>query len=214
MLLAVSLLVCNFANVGTEINMLEKAGADWLHLDVMDGHFVPNLSFGPAFVKAIRPCTKLPFDVHLMIDVPIKYINAFAEAGVDIITFHVEACQNTRETLLGIKKQGVKVGLALKPSTPIESVFEYLSEIDMILIMTVEPGFGGQKFLSSTLKKIRELKNYLQLHNFNLLIEVDGGINCETAREAIAAGADVCVAGTSILSSQDPQKAIKTLKEI
>ncbi len=207
---APSLLAADFANLETEVKAVEKAGADFIHLDVMDGHFVPNITIGPEVVKALRPHTRLPFDVHLMISPADPYIEAFAKAGADIITIHPEAGPHIQRTLQLIRSFDKKAGLALNPGTS-EAVLEYLlDDLDLILVMTVNPGFGGQHFIAPQVEKIRRIKNLIG--NRPILLEVDGGITPETAPAAMAAGANVLVAGTAVFHTKEYKKNIKILK--
>lgn len=212
MKVAPSLLSCDFANMGEEIKKVDRAGADWIHLDVMDGHFVPNLTIGPAIVSAVRPYTKLPFDVHLMIDYPLDYIDAFADAGADIITFHIESMSDILMTIDKIKSRNIKPGLVIKPNTPAEDVFPYLDKVYMILVMTVEPGFGGQSFMADMMPKVTAIKKECARRNLNVLIEVDGGISEKTAPTASKAGVDVCVSGTGVFKAQDIAAAVAAIK--
>ncbi len=211
MKVAPSLLSCDFAKMGEEVVRVDKAGADLIHLDVMDGHFVPNITIGPAIVSAVRPYTKLPFDVHLMIDHPIDYIDAFADAGADIITFHVEAKSDIDAAIKKISDRGVKPGLVIKPNTPASAVFPYLDKLYMVLVMTVEPGFGGQSFMADMMPKITELKAECQKRGLDVLIEVDGGISEKTVSVAAAAEADICVSGTGVFKAKDAAAAIELL---
>jgi ribulose-phosphate 3-epimerase len=209
---APSILSADFRCLAEEIRKVEAAGADLIHVDVMDGHFVPNITIGPLVVKACRQATKLPLDVHLMIESPDRYIPDFARAGADIITVHVEASKNLDEDIELIKQNGVRPGVVVNPATPVESVFHVLDKVGMVLLMTVNPGFEGQKFMPEVLGKIRELKKNMERRALNVDIEVDGGINLETAKEVVKAGANVLVAGSAIFYASDYQKAICGLK--
>lgn len=195
--IAPSILSADFARLGEEVRAMTQAGADYLHIDVMDGHFVPNITIGPAVVKALRPHSALPFDVHLMISPVDPYVKDFAEAGADIITVHPEAGAHLHRTLQLIKSLGKKAGVSLNPATPIEMLDHVLGEVDLVLVMSVNPGFGGQSFIRSQLEKLRALRRRIEGSGRAIDLEVDGGINDETAREAVAAGADVLVAGTA-----------------
>ncbi len=195
--IAPSILSADFARLGEEVVAVAEAGADWIHIDVMDGHFVPNLTIGPAVVRALRPASRLPFDVHLMIAPVDPLVPAFIEAGADIVTFHPEAGPHAHRTIQLIRSLGAKAGLALNPGTPISAVEELLGDIDLVLVMTVNPGFGGQKFIASQLRKIARLRTLLDSLPNHVDLQVDGGINTDTAAEAVAAGADVLVAGTA-----------------
>jgi ribulose-phosphate 3-epimerase len=205
---APSILAADFTQLGEELGQIEAAGADWVHVDIMDGHFVPNLSMGPSIVEACRRATNLPLDVHLMIEEPEKYLGAFFDAGASGLTVHVETCPHLHQTLHSIKKLGVKSGVALNPSTPITHLAEVIDMVDLILIMTVNPGFGGQKLIEKTLEKVRQLRELLdQSSNERCLIEVDGGINAVTIVDAAQAGANAFVAGNSVFGHAQGAKA-------
>lgn len=206
-LIAPSILAADFSTLEAEIYKAEKGGADMIHVDVMDGHFVPNITIGPLVVRSIRKVTKLPLDVHLMIEEPSKYIDAFRKAGSDIITIHVESKGNTGSLISCIKSFGIKAGISIRPKSSIDDIRNYLDEVDMVLIMTVEPGFGGQKFMGEVVPKIRELRSI-----YDGDIEVDGGMNANTAREVIEAGANIIVAGTAVFGNKDIKQAIKNLR--
>jgi ribulose-phosphate 3-epimerase len=212
MKIAPSILSADFAELGNEIKDVEKGGADYIHVDVMDGHFVPNITLGPMIVKAIRPLTTLPLDVHLMIENPGQYIEAFADAGADYLTVHVEADPHLHRTIQMIKSKGVKAGVVLNPATPAEMIKPILQDVDMVLLMTVNPGFGGQSFIPSVVPKIKQIREWANEVNPALEIEVDGGINPETAVICAEAGADVFVAGSAIYNRSDRGAAIEELK--
>ena len=195
-----SILSADFSILGDEIKNLEKAGADLIHVDVMDGHFVPNITMGPPIIKAIRKCTKLPFDVHLMISPVEEYIKAFADAGSDIITLHPEATDNLKRAVQTVKSFGKKAGVSLNPKTPISALMDVINDIDLILIMSVNPGFAGQSFISEVLPKVSELRKMINDKKLKIDIEIDGGINFETAPLAVKAGANILVSGTTIFS--------------
>ena len=211
-----SILSADFSQLGNEITRLEKSGADMIHVDVMDGHFVPNLTIGPPVIKNLRNYTKLPFDVHLMISPVHKYIKDYAEAGADIITIHPEATDDLDESINLIKKHNKKVGLSLNPNTEIKVIEKSLSNIDLVLVMSVHPGFGGQKFMPEVLSKIETLKSFRNNHNLKYDIEVDGGINFSNSKEVIKAGANILVSGTTIFKENngDLKKNIEFLKMV
>ena len=212
MKIAPSLLSCDFSQIGNEIRRMEQAKADLIHLDVMDGHFVPNITFGAPVIGAVRSFTDIPFDVHLMIEEPLRYIDDFARAGADYISFHVEAKSDIPETIKKIKSAGVKPGLVIKPGTPAQSVFPYLKDLDIILVMTVEPGFGGQSFMADMMPKVKEIRREADLLGLPVLIEADGGINESTIRTAALAGVDVAVSGTGVFKAADAKLAVAHLK--
>ncbi|MFJ7730488.1 ribulose-phosphate 3-epimerase [Lysinibacillus sp. NPDC097231] len=209
--IAPSILAANFAKLGEEVKEVEKAGAQLIHIDVMDGHFVPNISFGAIALDAIRPLTDLPLDVHLMIENPDQYIEQFAKAGADYITVHVETCRHLHRTIQLIRSYGVKPGVVLNPHTPIESIQHILEDIDMVLLMTVNPGFGGQKFIHSVVPKIEALAAIIKERNLDIAIEIDGGINSETIIPCAKAGATIFVAGSAIYSKEDRTAALQEI---
>lgn len=214
MQIAPSLLSCDFAVMGSEIERMDRAGADYMHLDVMDGDFVPNLTFGAPVIKAVRGYTKVPFDVHLMISNPLRYIDDFADAGADIITFHIESKSPVEQTIEKIKSRNIKAGLVIKPNTMAEAVFPYLEMLDWVLVMTVEPGFGGQKFMAQHLDKVRKIKAQAKKINKEITLEIDGGVGEGNIKEAFDAGVGVCVAGTSVFKAPDSAQAIANLKAL
>ncbi|KAF2426990.1 ribulose-phosphate 3-epimerase [Bacillus subtilis] len=210
---APSILSADFAALGNEIKDVEKGGADCIHIDVMDGHFVPNITIGPLIVEAVRPVTDLPLDVHLMIEEPDRYIPTFAKAGADILSVHAEACPHLHRTIQLIKEQGVKAGVVLNPHTPVQVIEHVFDDLDLVLLMTVNPGFGGQKFIHSVLPKIKEVKRMAdEKGKKDLLIEVDGGVNKETAPLVIEAGANLLVAGSAVYGQSDRKKAISEIR--
>lgn len=198
MILSPSILAADFAKLGNQIEEADLAGADYIHVDVMDGIFVPSISFGMPVIESIRKVTKKPFDVHLMIEDPIRYVDEFARIGADIITVHLEACKDVKATLAAIRKAGCKVGLSIKPATPTETLFDYLEEVDMVLVMTVEPGFGGQKIVSSTLAKVTAVRDEIERRGLSVDVEIDGGVTKENVSEILKAGANVIVAGSAV----------------
>ena len=210
--IAPSILAADFSKLAEEVKCVDSLGADYIHIDVMDGHFVPNITVGPGIVKCLRPHTELPFDVHLMIENPDQYIKDFKEAGADIITVHVEACRHLHRTLQLIKQYEMQCGVVLNPHTPLEMIKHVLQEVDWILIMSVNPGFGGQTFIPDSLNKIATLNQWRQEQNLSYVIEVDGGVNEETARLCEEAGADVVVAGSAVFNAVDRQLAIQKIK--
>jgi len=212
--IAPSILSADFSRLGEEISAVEAGGADWIHIDVMDGHFVPNITIGPGVVKSLRKITGLPFDVHLMIEDPERYIEEFAAAGSDIITVHAEATHHLHRILAMIREKGVKAGVSLNPSTPLAHIEPIINDLDLLLIMTVDPGFGGQQFIRSMLPKIREAREMIVALSPTTTLEVDGGVNLENIKSIAEAGADVVVAGNSIFGSQDYHFTITKMKTI
>lgn len=212
MLVSPSILASDFSRLAEEVKSIENAGADLVHIDVMDGMFVPNITLGAPVVKCLKGKTSLPFDVHLMIEEPVRYIDDFVSAGADIITFHIEAAKDVSATIEKIKKAGCKPAISIKPNTPAEAVFPYLDELYMVLVMTVEPGFGGQSFMPETMPKVRAIREEAEKRNLDLRIQVDGGIDDKTVSVAIENGADVLVAGSYVFKAADRAEAINKLK--
>ena len=213
-LIAPSLLSANFLKLEEESRMLNESEADWFHLDVMDGRFVPNISFGLPVISAIRKATTKVCDVHLMIEEPEKYAEEFKRAGADILSVHVEACRHLHRNIQQIKSLGMKAGVAINPHTPVESLFDILDQIDLVCLMSVNPGFGGQKFIPKTLDKIRTLRRAIDQSGAQVLIEIDGGVTLDNAASIVEAGADVLVAGNTVFASADPLATIRQLKKI
>lgn len=209
-----SILSADFSNLGKDVEMLHKSNCDWIHVDVMDGVFVPNISFGLPVIKSIRKYTDKPFDVHLMIQNPDDFLEDFKNAGADMLTVHIEACTHLHRTIAEIKKLGMKAGVALNPHTPISSLEEIISDLDLVLIMSVNPGFGGQKFIPSAIDKVGKLKDLISQKNSNTLIEVDGGVNLETGKQLVESGADALVAGSFVFGSENPSITISNLKSL
>jgi len=212
--IAPSILSADFSRLGEEIKAVEAAGADWIHVDVMDGHFVPNITMGPMVVKAVRKVTKLPIDVHLMIENPDRFIPDFAKAGASLISVQVETCPHLHRTIHLIREYGCRPGAVLNPATPASALEWILEDLDFVLIMSVNPGFGGQKFIQSALQKTRDLRRWIQSKNLSTLIEIDGGVNETTIQEISEAGVDAFVAGSAVFGSPDYRKTISTLKQI
>ena len=207
-IVAPSILSADFGNLEREIKMLDRSAAEWVHIDVMDGVFVPNISFGFPVMKAVRKATSKVLDVHLMIVDPEKYVKRFAEAGADYVIFHHEACADPRAAIAEIKAAGAKAGVSIKPATPVEEILDYLSELDLVLVMSVEPGFGGQSFMPASLDKVRALRQEIDERGYNCILEIDGGISAKNAREVFDAGVDVVVAGSSVFNAESPEQAI------
>ncbi len=210
--IAPSILSADFTRLGVELSAVQEAGADWIHVDVMDGHFVPNITMGPLVVAAVRRCSPLPLDVHLMIEHPDRYVPDFAKAGADYISVQVEACVHLHRSIQLIKDQGAKAGAVLNPATPLSAVEWVLPDLDLVVIMSVNPGFGGQRFIESSLEKIRRLRGMIDSQGLAALIQVDGGVNADTVDAVAAAGADVFVAGSAVFNSPDYAASIARLK--
>jgi ribulose-phosphate 3-epimerase len=211
--IAPSILSADFSRLADEVKAVEKAGADVIHVDVMDGHFVPNITIGPLVVQGLKKLTSLPLDVHLMIENPERYIEAFAQAGGDWITIHAEVCSRLKGVIKKIRQLNVRPGIVLKPATPLKTLFPVLDDIDLVLIMSVNPGFGGQSFIPSTLKKIERLRKIVDQSRYPLEIEVDGGVKVENIRQVSIAGADIFVVGTGIFKTNDYEETIKELRQ-
>ncbi|MBQ2026353.1 MAG: ribulose-phosphate 3-epimerase [Alistipes sp.] len=207
-IVAPSILSADFGHLERDIKMIDRSEAEWVHIDVMDGVFVPNISFGFPLMKPIRKATAKVLDVHLMIVEPERYVKRFVEAGADYVTFHLEACVDPRAAIAEIKATGAKAGVSIKPATPVEAVFDYLDELDMVLVMSVEPGFGGQSFMPDSLDKVRALRREIDEKGYNCLIEIDGGISASNAREVFDAGVNVIVAGSSVFNAENQEQAI------
>jgi ribulose-phosphate 3-epimerase len=213
-IIAPSLLAANFLNLDAECKMLNESEADWFHLDVMDGRFVPNISFGPMIIEFIRKTTKKVCDVHLMIEEPEKFAEQFKNAGADNLSVHIEACPNLHRNIQQIKSLGMKAGVAINPHTPVDDLADVLHEIDLVCMMSVNPGYGGQKFIPHTIEKIQQLRKMIDERGLKVLIEIDGGVTVDNAASIIAAGADVLVAGNTVFKSSDPKATIKQLKSL
>lgn len=213
-IIAPSLLSANFLNLDSDCKMLNESEADWYHLDVMDGRFVPNISFGPMLVAFFRKATAKVCDVHLMIEEPGKYAEQFKNAGADILSVHIEACPHLHRNIQQIKSLGMKAGVAINPHTPVESLHDVLADIDLVCMMSVNPGFGGQKFIPHTMEKIKKLRKMIDEKGLKVIIEIDGGVTLENASSIVAAGADALVAGNTVFSSRDPKATIAQLKKL
>lgn len=209
-----SVLSCDFANIQRDVEMINNSSADWFHIDVMDGVFVPNISFGFPVISAIKKHAKKPLDVHLMIENPDKYLEDFKNAGADLLTVHYEACTHLHRTIQAIKELGMKAGVALNPHTPVDLLENVIEELDLVLIMSVNPGFGGQKFIKNALLKVEQTKNLIHKKGSHAIVEVDGGVNLETGKQLITAGADALVAGSFVFNSSNPTQTIADLKAL
>ena len=213
-IIAPSILSCDFARLGEEIKAVEDAGADWIHVDVMDGHFVANITLGPMIVEACRKATKLPLDVHLMIENPDNYIQAFADAGANLISVHVETCSHLNRTVRSIRERNVRPGVVLNPTTPLSSIEWILEYVDYVLILSVNPGFGGQEFIPNSLDRVKDLRSMIDEKGLDVLIEIDGGVNERTIKDISLAGVNVFVAGSAIFNSKDYKESIDMLKKL
>ena len=208
-----SALAADFSRLGEEFAKVERAGAQYIHLDVMDGVFVPNISFGPPLIESMRKCSSMVFDVHLMIVDPIRYVDVFRKAGADLITFHYESCEDREAVIRAIKASGAKAAMSIKPATPPEAFYPYLDQLDMVLVMTVEPGFGGQKLIPEMIEKVRAIRTYAVENGYDIDIQVDGGVTGDNLGQLTAAGANVVVAGSAIFRAAEPEKVIEKMKE-